>query len=87
MNTKNTMSEWLSAIDFAWLCRFSEFCKDFEADGYDVPKDAMKRLACLGVVRWCGGSRYETTAFGDFVVEQAFEQNPSLPLSESKTPA
>lgn len=39
--------------------RFMETCEDNE--GYDVPKERMKRLATLGLVKHCGGGYYEAT--------------------------
>lgn len=39
--------------------RFMETCKDGE--GYDVPKERMKRLSEIGLVRHCGGGYYEAT--------------------------
>jgi len=57
----------ISADELAAFCRFCETCEDFESGGYDVPKEDMQRLARIGVVRWCGGSRYETTDFGDVI--------------------
>jgi hypothetical protein len=51
---------------------------------------ALKRLMELGVVRSLGFGRCATTAFGDWLVEQHFEQAPTLPLKTeddySKTP-
>lgn len=53
--------------EMAMFNRFCEICEDFEAGGYDVPKEMMNRLACIGLVRSCGFGRYETTEFGDTV--------------------
>jgi len=57
----------ISTDELAAFHRFCETCEDFESGGYDVPKEDMQRLARIGVVRWCGGSRYETTDFGDVI--------------------
>lgn len=72
--------KWLTEEDMAWLIRFSETCEDCDAGGYDVPKDRMRRLAEIGAVRSLGFGRYETTAFGNYVVETHFEQKSPLPL-------
>lgn len=47
--------------------RFYDTCED--GQGYDVPKDRMKSLARLGLVRTTGFSRYEITDAGDAVIE------------------
>ena len=39
--------------------RFMETCEDGE--GYDVPKQMMRRLAEIGLVRHVGGGYYEAT--------------------------
>jgi NTP pyrophosphatase (non-canonical NTP hydrolase) len=56
-----------SDAEIAMFNRFCEVCEDFEAGGYDVPREMMKRLACIGLVRSCSFGRYETTEFGDAV--------------------
>jgi hypothetical protein len=55
--------------ELASFNRFCDICEDFDADGYDVPKDMMKRLAMIGLVRSCGFSRYETTSLGNLIRE------------------
>lgn len=50
--------------------RFIECCEDMDADGHDVPKEMMARLAKIGVVRHAGRGIYETTAFGDALLAQ-----------------
>ena len=81
-------TEILQEDDLAWLIRFKETAED--DNSYDTPKDALKRLIELGAVRSLGFGRCATTAFGDWLVEQHFEQAPSLPLKTeadySKTP-
>ncbi len=71
-------SEMLQEDDLAWLIRFRETAED--DNSYDTPKDALKRLIELGVVRSLGFGRCATTAFGDWLIEQHFEQAPKLPL-------
>lgn len=71
-------TEILQEDDLAWLIRFKETAED--DNSYDTPKDALKRLIELGAVRSLGFGRCATTAFGDWLVEQHFEQAPSLPL-------
>lgn len=57
----------ITADELAAFNRFCDTCEDCDAGGYDVPKSKMQRLARIGLVRWCGGSRYETTEFGDSI--------------------
>lgn len=71
-------TEILQEDDLAWLIRFKETAED--DNSYDTPKDALKRLIELGVVRSIGFGRCAMTAFGDWLVEQHFEQAPTLPL-------
>lgn len=71
-------TDFLQEHDLAWLIRFCETAED--DNSYDTPKDALKRLLELGVVRSLGFGRCETTSFGDWLIEQHFEQSPSLPL-------
>ncbi len=47
--------------------RFCECCEDDDADGHDVPKEVMKRLSCIGLVRPIGFGRHEITEFGQAV--------------------
>lgn len=54
----------ISAEEMAAFNRFCECAEDFDSGGYDVSKDMMKRLACIGLVRSLGFGRYETTGFG-----------------------
>lgn len=49
------------------ILRFYDTCED--GQGYDVPKDRMKSLARLGLIRTTGFSRYEITDAGDAVIE------------------
>lgn len=72
--------KFLSDEDFTALFNFSEQCDDCDADGYTIRKSDMKRLAELGVVQSHGFGRYSVTAFGDWIIETEFEQNPTLPL-------
>lgn len=57
----------ITAEEMAAFSRFCDTCEDCDAGGYDVPKSKMQRLARIGLVRWCGSSRYETTEFGDAI--------------------
>jgi len=75
---------YLNEYDFADLFRFNECCEDFESGGHDVPKDRMKRLEELGVVRPLGFGRHEVTSFGSYVIETVFLQNPKLPLKTTE---
>lgn len=70
--------EILQAEDLSWLIRFKETAED--DNSYDTPKLALKRLIELGAVRSIGFGRCETTSFGDWIVEQHFDQSPTLPL-------
>lgn len=54
------------------LLRFDETCQDGQE--YDVGRVMMKRLASIGMVRWCGGSRFEITDAGISAVESLKEQ-------------
>ncbi|GKS85833.1 hypothetical protein AVMA1855_16795 [Acidovorax sp. SUPP1855] len=67
---------WLNPDDLAALERFSECSEDSEADGHDVPKERMKRLAELGAVQARGFGRHETTAFGRLVLGCQFARRP-----------
>ena len=71
-------AEILQEEDLSWLIRFKETAED--DNSFDTPKPALKRLIDLGVVRSLGFGRCTTTAFGDWLVEQHFEQSPTLPL-------
>lgn len=53
----------LNTEEMAALRRVHDCFED--GAGWDVPAEMMKRLARIGVVRWCGGSRYEITEYGD----------------------
>ncbi len=50
------------------LMRFYDTCEDSQP--YDVPKDRMKSLARLGLVRSLGFSRYEFTDIGCAAIEK-----------------
>lgn len=68
---------YLQAEDLQWLQRFKGTTEDDQS--YDVPKDSMKRLAELGVVRSEGFGRYSITAFGTHVADPS-DQFAQLPL-------
>lgn len=69
---------YLQKSDQYLLYRFIETAEDDES--FDIGKDAVKRLANLGVVESCGFGRYGVTMFGYWVHEHYWHQNPSLPL-------
>ena len=56
------------------LRRFHECAMDDE--GYDVPKDRMKRLAEIGLVRRVSANYYEHTDFGLSVLNGDFDSQP-----------
>lgn len=70
----------------AAIFRFRECCEDDDADGHDVPKVMMQRLAVIGLVRTLGFGRSETTKFGDWVMArppaQAVDAGDLPPLPE-----
>lgn len=74
------IQKFLSFEDFAILFMFSEQVNDCDADGYTTSKSDIKRLAELGVVQNHGFGRYSVTAFGDWLIETEYKQNPTLPL-------
>lgn len=54
------------------LFRFNETCED--GQGYDVPRRILKSLTYVGMVRWCGGSRFEITDAGIAALEDLAER-------------
>jgi len=54
------------------LLRLNETCEDDQE--YDVSRRMMKSLTYVGVVRWCGGSRFEITDAGIAAVEELQER-------------
>jgi hypothetical protein len=62
------------------LLRFHETTED--GQGYDVPKDRMKSLARVGLIRSLNFSRYEFTDIGISVVERLIAQPLSGTLDE-----
>ena len=73
-----TGTPFLQDEDQHLLDRFIETTEDNE--GFDIGKEAIKRLANLGVVESLGFGRYGVTIFGYWVHEHYWYQNPSLPL-------
>jgi len=73
-----TGTPFLQEEDQHLLDRFIETTEDNE--GFDIGKEAIKRLANLGVVESLGFGRYGVTVFGYWVHEHYWYQNPSLPL-------
>lgn len=71
-------TQFLQEADQHLLHRFIETTEDGE--GYDIGKDAVKRLAELGVVQSFGFGRYGVTMFGYWAHERFWLQNPGLPL-------
>lgn len=74
----DALDAYLQEADQHLLYRFIETTEDDES--FDIGKDAVKRLANLGVVESCGFGRYGVTMFGYWVHEHYWHQNPSLPL-------
>lgn len=58
----------LTDDDMRRLRRFQEICEDSDADGHDLPKEAVRRLERAGALRSCGFGRHEVTAFGDYLL-------------------
>lgn len=58
------------------LMRFHECLMDGE--GYDVPKDRMKRLAEIGLLRRVTANFYEHTTFGLAVINGDFQQTGEI---------
>lgn len=73
-----TGKSFLQEEDQRALHRLIETSEDNE--GFDIGKEAIKRLANLGVVGRLGFGRYGVTVFGYWVHEHYRYQNPSLPL-------
>lgn len=80
MDNKAIAELFLTENDMAALFMFVSQCEDFEADGYTVRKETMKRLAELGCVESKGFGRYSPTMFGLWLIYTVFEQSTSLPL-------
>lgn len=60
----------ITAQEMKDLLRFYECACDNE--GYDVPKERMKRLAQIGLLRRCFGNVFEPTTFGLAVINGDF---------------
>lgn len=58
------------------LMRFHECVMDDE--GYDVPKDRMKRLAEIGLLRRVTANFYEHTIFGLSIIHGDFQQKSEV---------
>ena len=67
---------FIPAHMFRDLARFNETCEDGQE--YDVPKERMRAMASVGLVRWCGGSRFEITDCG----LAALGAHPAPPAAE-----
>jgi len=68
-------TDLISTADREWLERIQDQFADGE--GYDAPKDVMRRLAELGCVRRTSRDRYAITSFGMHVL---FPTDWPLPL-------
>jgi len=55
----------VNAKEKADLLRFVKFCEDSASGRLTLPKDAIKRLVVLGLLRHVGFGRYEVTNIGD----------------------
>lgn len=49
------------------LRRFRECCEDPDSGGHDVPKDEIRQLVEIGLLRSIGFGRHNTTAFADWL--------------------
>lgn len=68
-------SEYLTNSDFEKLLLFYE-----DTDFCTLAKGSKIRLCEIGVIQHCGFGVYSTTAFGEYLIEKSFDQNPKLPL-------
>jgi hypothetical protein len=71
--------------ELAALHRFHECALDGE--GYDVPPEMMRRLAELGLVNRKSGAYFETTAFGQALLDGAFVVPAALKPAPPEDPA
>lgn len=73
---------FLQDADSAALYVFHNQCEDSDADGYTERAEMMDRLAELGVVQRLSGRgrRFGVTAFGYWLIEAVFAQDPLFPL-------
>lgn len=62
----------LSDADMRSLRRFQETAEDDQS--YDIGKKAVQSLANVGALRYAGGSRYEVTIYGKWVLSQPSQQ-------------
>lgn len=76
----DTPDGFLLPGDMEALARFYECAEDFDSGGHDVPKEAMRRLVEIGVVRPAGPGRHMATSFGDYVMGRDNEMGLALPL-------
>ena len=57
------------------LKAFLRFCECVEdGEEYDVPKEMMIRLSCIGVIKPLPRDWYENTEFGNYIIEKASEK-------------
>lgn len=80
--SKHLSQKFLQESDFAALFVFNSQCEDSDADGYTERAEMMDRLAELGVVQRLPGRgrKFGVTAFGSWLIETEFAQEPLLPL-------
>lgn len=64
----DTVHSLLDERDMHWLRRFQECCEDFDADGHDLPKSAVRDLEQAGALRNLGFGRREITKFGEYLL-------------------
>jgi hypothetical protein len=75
-----TGDRFLSPADLSNLTTFYDQLNDGDADGFTLRKESRERLTELGCIYKSGKGLWSPTAFGAWLVESDFEQNPSLPL-------
>lgn len=69
--------KWLQQHDMEALERFAETTGDCE--GYDISKDAVRRLAGFGCLQYHGFGKYSITDFGHYVLAD-WEKARELPF-------
>ncbi|MBW3512043.1 hypothetical protein [Janthinobacterium sp. NKUCC06_STL] len=61
------------------LRRFRECCEDPDSGGHDVPKDEIRQLVEIGLLRSIGFGRHITTAFADWLLPDSYAEPRQLP--------
>jgi hypothetical protein len=72
--------KFLNDDDLAALLDFNECCSDSDAGGYSTRRPVVKRLAEIGVLQNLNFGVYGITAFGQWVIENHYQQPTKLPL-------